>query len=224
MLLTALMPVKRHSERVPGKNMKLFAGIPLYHIMLQTLQSCDCIDKIIINTDSPEVMRDVSDFSKAMIIERPPHLLGNMITMNTLIDHDIEQTSEEHFFQTHCTNPLLKRETIEKAAAMYFSLAGRYDSLYSVNRIQSRVYRSDHSPLNHDRNIMLRTQDLDPVFEENSNFFIFSRTSFRDAGNNRIGRNPLRYEMSRIEAIDIDYPEDFLLAELIYLNRSHFNL
>lgn len=223
-MLTALIPIKEHSERVPGKNLRSFAGRPLYQVMFSTLQECDCISEIIVNTDCSEIMEFASTLSKAKAVVRPEELRGDMITMNTLIAHDITQTNADHFFQTHCTNPLLTKRTIEKAASLYLDSLHRYDSVYSVNRIQARVYDKDDVPVNHSLSNMLRTQDLDPVFEENSNFFIFSRSSFGQAGMSRIGNKPLRYEMSRIEAIDIDHPENFLLAELVYSNRDRFGL
>src|SRR6478735_8344475 len=101
-----------------------------------------------------------------------------MISANDLLKYDIEQCEAEHFFQTHCTNPLLTEGTMENAIDKYFSVLPQHDSLFSVTRIQNRTYHPGGIPINHAKGKTLRTQDLEPVYEENAAFFIFSRTSF----------------------------------------------
>lgn len=223
MKVTALIPIKVNSERVPGKNLRIFNGVPLFTIVLNTLENCSSIDKIIVNTDSEEVKKYIlENLKKTIAIDRPQSLLGDMVVMNTLIEHDISFSENEHFFQTHCTNPLLSEKTINKAISEYFGSLDKFDSLLSVTRIQARTYRENGIPINHDLNDMKRTQDLDAVFEENSNFFIFSKSSFKNASNSRIGKNPKLFELNKIEAVDIDYEDDFLLAELIHKNKNLF--
>ena len=79
------------------------------------------------------------------------------------------------------------------------------------------MYSSEKKPLNHDpHDKLLRTQDLEPIYVDCSCFYIFSRESFRNAGNHRIGHTPYFFEMDEIESIDIDYEKDFILAEKIY--------
>jgi CMP-N-acetylneuraminic acid synthetase len=224
MKVTALIPIKVNSERVAGKNFRLFNGVPLYTIVLKTLESCSLIDKIIVNTDSPEIKNYIQEnLPRTTAIDRPQNLLGDMVVMNTLIEHDIQFSENEHVFQTHCTNPLITEKTIKEAIEQYFNSLDTNDSLLSVTRIQARTYWENGSPINHDLKDMKRTQDLDAVFEENSNFFIFSKTSFKNALNSRIGKRPKLFEINKIEAIDIDYEEDFLLAELIHKNKNLFN-
>ena len=111
---------------------------------------------------------------------------------------------------------MLSSETIRSALNAYkkgFSV-GSADSLFTVNKIQTRFYRSNGSPVNHDPNNLIQTQDLEPWFEENSNLYIFSRESF-DLTNARIGMKPILHLMDKIEAIDIDTPEDWALAEAV---------
>lgn len=223
MKVTALIPIKVNSERVTGKNFRLFNGVPLFTLVLKTLENCSSIDKVIVNTDSGEVKKFVREnLKKTVVIDRPQNLLGDMVVMNALIEHDIAFSENEHFFQTHCTNPLLTENTITKAINEYFNSLDKFDSLLSVTRIQTRAYWENGTPINHDLSQMKRTQDLDAVFEENSNFFIFSKTSFKNASNSRIGKNLKLFELNKIEAIDIDYEEDFLLAELIHKNKTIF--
>lgn len=220
--ITALIFIKKNSERVPGKNFRPFNGKPLFTIILDRLDKMECIDKILVDTDSEEVLEYVSHLQKGVGIERPVELSGDTISANELIKYDIEYSEAEHFFQTHCTNPLLTENTIEFAIEQYFAAIPQYDSLFSVTKIQNRVYYDGRAPINHAKGKTLRTQDLTPVFEENASFFIFSRTSFVYSGGDRIGSRPLLFEVSPIEAVDIDYEEDFLLAELIDRNKKDF--
>jgi CMP-N-acetylneuraminic acid synthetase len=156
------------------------------------------------------------------VIDRPAAICGDFVSMNTIIGHDLSQLPEhQHFLQTHATNPLLTQDTLEKAIQAYFdALEAGYDSLFSVTRWQTRLYWADGRAINHNPAELLRTQDLPPVFEENSNFYLFSRASFLAAGDQRIGRNPRLFPVNRLEAFDIDEPEDFLLAEMYYRLHS----
>ena len=220
MNLTALMPMKGHSERVPNKNMRLFNGTPLYHCVANVLQKSIYVSSFIINTDSSLIAEDaVKHFSKARIVERPVELRGDFVPMNEIIGHDLSVSDSVHFLQTHSTNPLLTVGTLDRAIEEYFKGEGAFDSLFSVTRLQTRLYWQSGEPINHDPLELLRTQDLPPVFEENSNFYLFSRRSFAAAGNKRIGVKPKMFEVNKLEAVDIDEEEDFRLAELLYQMR-----
>jgi CMP-N-acetylneuraminic acid synthetase len=189
----------------------------------ETLLKVKSISEIIVNTDCDEVKDYLYSKEKIRIIERPEHLFGNHIVANDLITYDVEFCNTEHILQTHCTNPLLSSSTIENAIEKYFSDLDKHDSLFSVSSIYGRFYDHRLSPLNHKWELG-RTQDMKPVYLENSAFFIFSKSSFSAAEKNRIGLKPAVFEMKAVESVDIDYEEDFILAELIYLNRHRFGL
>lgn len=216
MQIPALMPMKGYSERIPNKNMKLFEGKPLYHKVANLLQISEMISKIVIDTDSDIIAEDaLNNFSKVQIIKRPPNLCGDMVSMESIIGYDIGQLDENHFFQSFSTCPLLSLKTVETAIKTYFDLIYKYDSLFSVTKIQKRLYWGTGKPINHDPSI-LRTQDIPPVFERNACIYIFSKKSFFDAGGFRIGKIPKMFQMDDVESIDIDVETDFLIAELLY--------
>lgn len=224
MKVTALLPMKGHSERVPNKNMRFFANRPLYHCVAEILEKSFYIESIIINTDSKTIADDaIKHFSKVRIVERPQELQGDFVPMNDIIAYDLSICESDHFIQTHSTNPLLTRDTIEKAIKEYFKSLAECDSIFSVTRLQTRLYWESGEPVNHNPDELLRTQDLPPLFEENSNFYIFSKASFDAAGNKRIGRHPKMYPMDKLEAIDIDEEEDFRLAEVLFQMRENKN-
>jgi len=109
--------------------------------------------------------------------------------MNVIIDYDLNQLEGEYLLQTHSTNPLLRAETIDKAIEKYFEGLEEFDSLFGVTKVQTRFYDKDANPINHNPEELLRTQDLEPLYEENSNFYIFSKESFEN--NIKIYPNPV---------------------------------
>ena len=215
--IVALLPMKDHSERVPNKNIRNFCGKPLYCRVLENLLASHYVAYVAINTDSRDIARDALEkFDRVRIIERPEEIRGDYVPMNEIIAYDLTQIESEHFLQTHSTNPLLSTETIDMAIEKYFGNLKTFDSLFSVTRHQTRLFWKDGTPINHNPQELLRTQDLEPVHEENSNIYIFSKKSFTNNNNNRIGIKPKLYEMDKTEAIDIDEEADFTLAETLF--------
>ncbi len=211
----ALLPMKGHSERVKNKNIRDFNGVPLFYRILRTLMKCAYVSGVYIDTDSDEITDMAKTFFKEVnIIERPKELCGDMVSMNTIIRYDMDMIGAEYYIQTHATNPLLRVETLNEGCRRFLDKKNVYDSLFSVNRLQTRLYDGDVKAVNHNPEELIRTQDLPPLYEENSNLYIFSRTSFLSNGA-RIGKKPQMLEMDRLESVDIDEETDFMLAEQI---------
>jgi len=220
--VTAIIPIKEHSERVPNKNFRNFSGKPLYHHVLDTLERTYAVDEVVIDTDSYQVMNEASNlFPKVRIVERPEDLRGDFISVNKIIDYDLTQSDSDIYIQTHATNPLLKAETIGKALKLFIEGEEDFDSLFTANRFQSRFYWKNSEPINHSPDELIRTQDLEPIYEENSNLYIFTKRSFASK-KRRIGERPQIYEMSRIESIDIDNEFSFHLAEILSLYAKDY--
>lgn len=225
MKIVALVPMKANSERVVGKNFKILGHKPLFKWIIDTLLEIKIIDQIVINTDAKTIIKDkgLKKNSKILIRDRKKEIQGDLVSMNRIIQDDLENIDSDIFIMTHTTNPFLKKLTIKKAIEQYKILLkkNKYDSMFSVEKMQDRFYDKDSKPINHNPNKLERTQDLEPLYKENSNFYLFSKDSFIK-NNNRIGNNPFKFEMSRIESIDIDNQEDWDLAEkLASYNSSH---
>jgi len=216
---TALVPMKGHSERVPGKNLKPLGGYPLCFWILHTLEGIEAVSRIVVNTDSEEIAQTCRSEFDVLIHERPAELCGDEVSMNRIIAWDLEQLEGEHFIQTHATNPLLEAATLRAALERYEGRDQEHDSLFSVTSHRSRFYDDQGQPINHDPSELVPTQDLVPLLEENSNFYIFSRSSFQERGQ-RIGRRPILYEMDALEAVDIDTLQEWKLAEALLALRE----
>jgi len=210
--------MKANSERVMGKNLRVLGEKPLFYHIGDTLFRAGIFSNLIINTDSKEIGDMACKRYKDWVIihDRPSKLCGDFVSMNKIIEHDLVICDGEYYFQTHSTNPLLKKDTIIKAVESYFANINQHDSLYSVNKIQSRLFDAEYSPLNHRSGELIRTQDMNPVYEENSNLYVFSKTSFLANDSNRIGTKPLYFQTNKIESVDIDDEDDFIIAEAIF--------
>ncbi len=216
MKIVALVPMRHSSERVPGKNYRPFAGKPLYHHIIGSLLACPQIGEVAIDTDSPIIMADAAEhFPQVTIIERPKRLLGGMVPTNELLLNDVRQVSADYYLQTHSTNPLLRPQTISRAIDTFLSSYPTYDSLFTVTRLQTRLWDSLGRAVNHNPAALLRTQDLPPIYEENSNLYIFTR-QILEQRRNRLGERPFLFEIDRLEATDIDEEIDFQVAEFLY--------
>ena len=212
--VTALVPMKGNSERVPNKNIRLLNGKPVCHWILESISQSKYIDEVIINTDSPKIKEIVASFDFVKVIDRPDYLLGDKVSIQPLIAHDIEYAKHEIILQTHSTNPLLKTETIDSAIKTYFENNEEHDALFSVTPVQQRFYFKNRKAVNHDPQNLIQTQLLEPLFHENSCIYIFSKDVNRKV-KNRLGNNPFFFEMDNLEAADIDEWHDFLWVEFL---------
>jgi CMP-N-acetylneuraminic acid synthetase len=215
--VAAIVPIKDHSERVKEKNFREFSGKPLYHHIIDTLDRVYAVDEIYIDTDSPRVLQEAESLSaKVRIIKRPDRLLGDHTSVNLILQHDVENIDADIYVQTHATNPLLRPETIADALNKFLEVEDDHDSLFGVNVFQSRFYLSDSTPVNHDPEELIRTQDLPPVYEENSCIYVFTEESFNKHAR-RIGDKPFMFATPPIESTDIDDEFTFRMAELLAL-------
>ncbi|MFW5748035.1 MAG: cytidylyltransferase domain-containing protein [Chloroflexota bacterium] len=217
--LVAIVPMRHNSQRVSGKNYRDFAGEPLYRRIIATLLETDGIDRVVIDTDSPTIMEDAAaHFPTLTLLERPLHLRAGETPMNDVLLHTIDQVPAQFYLQTHSTNPLLRPQTISAAVSQFLAQFPSYDSLFGVTRLQTRLWDQLARPVNHNPSILLRTQDLPPLYEENSNLYIFTAATLRTR-HNRIGERPILFEIDRLEAWDIDEETDFRIAETLYRMR-----
>ena len=215
MKLVALVPMRHHSQRVPGKNYRDLAGKPLYQHIIETLLAVPEINEIVVDTDSDPVMNGLREnFSQVKIINRPDHLRADDMPMNEILIHDTEQFPADFYLQTHSTNPLLKAETISKAIQTFNENYPKHDSLFSVTRWQTRFYDKDGNAVNHNPKELIQTQDLPPMYEENSCIYIFTRENLI-AKRHRISDHPLMFEIDADEAWDIDEELDFVITDFL---------
>ena len=225
MKVAAIIPMKYHSSRVPGKNFKLMNGKPLFYYIINTLIECKEITNIIINTDSILVINKIKEYfktNKLIFYNRPKELIGDEISVNKIIKNTIlnVKIDVDFYLQTHVTNPLLTSSTISKAFKKYNFVKNEHDSLFSVKTWYTRLYNKDSQAVNHNPDILIQTQDLDPIYEENSCIYIFTKENFMKS-EKRIGKTPYLFKMNTFESQDIDWEHDFYLTELMMKHHTN---
>lgn len=218
--IVALVPMRHDSERVKGKNYRPLGGRPLYHHIVSSLLASTRVDSVVIDTDSSLIASEVEAiFPQVRVLPRPAHLLGGEVPMNAILLHDIDEVEADLYVQTHSTNPLLRTETIDAAIDAFLAARDEYDSLFTVTPLHTRLWTPAGEPINHDADVLLRTQDLPPVMQENSCLYVFDAATLRQRGN-RIGRRPLLYALESHEACDIDDESDWVVVEALFERRE----
>ena len=216
--VTAIVPMRHSSERVTGKNYRDLGGKPLFQHVVDALLDAETVAEVVIDTDSPIIEDYAAEHLPAVVVlQRPEHLRAGEIPMNAVLKNTISQLNGGVFLQTHSTNPFLSTETIDAAVERFYSQ--RVDSLFSVTPAHARFWWDAERPVNHDPAVLLRTQDLPPIYLENSCFYIFKRGAFLAEGN-RLTRSRALFPMSSSEAVDIDTEEDWDLAAAICASQS----
>jgi CMP-N-acetylneuraminic acid synthetase len=213
--VVALIPMRHHSQRVPGKNYRLLAGKPLYQHIVETLLACPEISQVVVDTDSAPILDGLREnFPQVLALERPEHLRADQVSMNEILAYDTSQVEADLYLQTHSTNPLLRSPTVSHAIQGLLADYPAYDSLFSVTRIQVRLWDQLGRAINHNPAVLLQTQDLPPVYEENSCIYIFSRENLLRR-RNRLGDRPMMFPIEAAEAWDIDEELDFAIADFL---------
>jgi len=214
--ITAIIPMRHSSERVPGKNYRDFAGKPLYHRIVDTLLECPSISQIVIDTDSPTIIEQTNkEYPSVIILERPQHLRDGSTPMNDVLINTCNTIDSDFYLQTHSTNPLLSADSIEKGIQIFLKNYPIYDCLFGVTRLQVRLWDQLARAVNHNPSILLRTQDLPPIYAENSCMYLFTK-SILEHKHNRIGDRPYMLEIPDIESQDIDIEINFKVAEVLF--------
>lgn len=211
MKTVAVVPMKLNNRRLPQKNTKSFTnGKPLCSYILSTLLKVSGIDEVYVYCSNP----DIKDFIPEGVnyLKRSESLDQDSTKMNEVLKCFAEDVSADIYVMTHTTAPFISSESIEKG--LNAVLSGEYDSSFAAKKLQDFIWK-DGKPFNYELNNIPRTQDLEPLFEETSGFYIY-RSEVMTKLNRRIGDKPFITEVGEIESIDIDEPEDFEIADAVF--------
>lgn len=216
--IIAFLPCRSGSERIPRKNTRPFARLAhgLLENKLTQLSSCSAIDKIILSTNDETILKYSKslDCSKLFVHHRPDDLATSTTSTDQLIKLAHQLIPSGHVFWTHVTSPFVTASICTKIISCYFqSLSKGYDSLMTATPFRGFLW-DEHGPLNYDRSIFKwpRTQTLKPLYEVNSAVFLAPSHIYANSLD-RIGTTPYLYELDRFTGLDIDWEEDFMLAE-----------
>ena len=205
----AFVPIRLNSQRIEGKNLRELGGRPLMSYLLKTLVQVENIDEVYLYCSNPDIQQYLPEGVK--FLQRDERLDSNTTLGEEIYDAFTSEVDADIYILAHATSPFIRTATIADAVARVES--GEYDSAFSAERVQTFAWW-DGKPLNYSLDRVPRTQDLEPVYVETSAFFVFEREVWRNK-RRRIGERPYMAVTDRIESMDIDNPDDFLLAEAI---------
>lgn len=219
------LPTRKGSERVVNKNTRTFAGMEggILRVKLQQLLNIDRISTIVVSTNDEATIEIVKSFNndRIKIIERPEYLCLSSTVIQDFINYIPSIVDADHIFWVHTTAPFADEKILNEALDLYEEKVLKdkaYDSLLSVTKIQQFLWSEKEGKcVNHDRSKVLwpRTQDLEPLYEINHAFYINSKENFLKY-HDRIGVKPYLYELDKLHSLDIDWGDDFALAEIVY--------
>jgi CMP-N-acetylneuraminic acid synthetase len=217
------LPCRKGSQRIPNKNIKPFGDYKygLIELKLKQLLETKELDGIFLSTDDTEILDYAKSLSDQRILlhERDLSLCLSATSTDDLIPHVVSLIPDSNILWTHVTSPFVTSKIYSTILSRYAeALRDGYDSLMTTTAIRSFLWHAN-KPLNYDRSLEKwpRTQTLDIVHEVNSAAFIAHSSIYKNGGD-RIGANPLLFELDKITSHDVDWPEDFILAELMLKN------
>lgn len=207
----AIVPIKLNNERLPNKNIKPFDnGAPLCHYIFETLKQVKGIDEIYVYCSNPKIQEFIP--LEVKFLRRSETLDQNTTKINEVLSAFAQDVPADVYVMSHATAPFISPQSIEKG--LQAVLQQGFDSAFAVRKIQTFLWK-DGKPFNYNLNNIPRTQDLPPIFEETSGFYIY-RSEVITELNRRIGDNPYMVEVNAIESCDIDTQEDFDVANAIF--------
>lgn len=211
MKIVAMIPIKLNNERIPNKNLSCFSdGTPLISFIQKTLLNVNLIDEIYVYCSDDKVQEYL--LPTIHYLKRPTFLDTNSINCNDIIKEFMKNIYADIYVVSHATGPFTKNESI--TACIEAVKSNNYDSAFLAKEIKEFLW-SNGTALNFDIQNFPRTQDLEPIYSEASGAYVFSRKTFETFGR-RVGIKPYIHKVSEIESRDIDYLEDFKIADAIY--------
>ena len=207
----AIVPMKLNNRRLPQKNTKCFTnGEPLCCYILSTLLTIEKIDEVYVYCSNPDIQEFIPEGVK--YLKRSTSLDLDTTSMTEVLTCFTREVPADVYVMTHTTAPFISKESIEKG--LMAVLSGDYDSSFAAKRLQDFLWK-DGKPFNYELTNIPRTQDLPALYEETSGFYIYKHAVMAEL-HRRIGEKPYIVEIGEIESIDIDEPEDFMIADAIY--------
>ncbi len=207
----AFVPIKLNNERLPGKNTRSFTnGKPLITYILETLSKVSNIDEIYVYCSDEAICEFLP--KKVKFLKREKYLDLSTTSFNEVLTTFAELVPADIYILTHATAPFISADSFKKGIEAVASK--EYDSALSVEKMQEFMWK-DGTPYNYQPDAIPRTQDLEPFYIETCGMYIYTRDLILDE-RRRVGHKPYLVEVSKIEASDINNPEDFDLADAVY--------
>ncbi len=211
--ITAVIGVRKGSERIVNKNIKPFNDTSLLENKIKILKNVNNLDEIVVTTDCDK-MFSLAEQLGVKAITRPEYYTSNDCPGSENLEFIATQIETDYILYTPVTSPLVKSETYEDIINTFRNLDDKYDSVVSMNYLKDFLWEND-KPLNYDPLNCPRSQDMESIFRLNFGACLLPRETMIK-NKYVVGDNPYWYELTETEGVDVDVPFDFNIAELIY--------
>jgi len=199
-----IIPIKKKSKRVPGKNFIKINNVPLYEILLKKIIKCN-FDEIYVDSDS-NIIKKFCKKNNLRFINRLPHLALDNANGNDLLNYHYKIIKADYYFQLFITSPLMSVKTINECIKL-LKINKSHDSILTSQSIYSWFW-FNQKPINYKPNILPRSQDAKPVIIETTGLYGIKEKSLKKL-KCRIGKNPYFFEVPKDESLDLDNKKDF---------------
>lgn len=210
MKIVAFLPAKGTSSRIENKNIKLLDGKPLFLHTLEKLSSCNFIDEVYLDSESEEIF-DLAQNVDCKFLKRDVSLATNKTDGNSLFYNEVRQVEADIYIQILGTSPFIKKETIQKGIEI-LKTQNEYDSVVLVKK--EKLYTWNEQTANYNLEHIPNSVDLPDTIIETMGLYI-TRKNVALEMKKRIGKKPYLLDASTIEAVDVNYPDEFELANFI---------
>ncbi len=216
MIIKAIVAARSGSERVQNKNIRKFADTTLVENKIEQLQQLSILDGVILNSNDDHIL-ELGNKKGCELVKRDEYYALSKTSMLDVFKNIAECCDADIIVYANCTNPLVDIQSFDNAIKFYLEYKEIYDSVNSAHLIKEYLF-NNNQPVNFDLNVYPRSQDLPDYYALNFAINVISRENMIKY-KHVVGRTPYLYPLDEIEAIDIDSPLDFKIAELLYINK-----
>lgn len=229
MKIVGIIPARGGSKRVPNKNLKRFCGKPLIGWAILAAKKSKKLDRVIVSTDSPEIAKVAKRYGAEVPFLRPAEFATDTMGIEPVMKYAYEWLLKEEKYRADAlvlifaTNPL--RQTFHIDEAIDIFLKKRADSVVSVNETPANhtpywtlIKQEDkvclYGGINL-KNILNRRQDFpQKCYARNDLIYVLKPQNLYETPSRLYGKRVELYKTNSIYEIDINTPEEWLLAEL----------
>lgn len=211
----AIVPAKGKSTRVENKNTRYLGSDPLFVITLKKLLSIKEINEVYIDSEDDYIL-NVGQYVGAKPFKRDPSLATNDTRGHALFANAVQHLPEADVYVTvMCTSPFLRKEKIAEAIHILRDKP-EYDSVVMVKK--EKLYEWERDRMRE----YMNSFEISATTSEGMNLYVIRGDTAKELGR-RIGLKPYALVGSPLDTLDIDYEEDWQLAELVMKGMQHGN-
>ncbi len=226
--ILAIIPARGRSKRIPNKNTRKFLGKPLIAYAIEQARSCSFVDRLVVDTDSPKIAAVAKHYGAEVPFLRPAHLATDKASINNALIYLLKRLKKDenyvpdYILLLQTTSPLRELRDIEDCWKLMKKTNA--DTILTVCPTHPQLYYMDEKQnitlVNDVKNRSTNTQQWRPAYILNGCFVYLFKTAEFLKQKRVIMKNTKAMVCDKWRSVDLDNPEDWALAELLYKNKK----